>query len=100
MSETTVTQKLSTEGADPLTLAGVNDANLIQLSRMTGARVSLRGDALTLSGPPATVERATPIAQRMLDAARQLVPLGPDDVQRLGEEGAIDGNGNGTGTAD
>jgi phosphate starvation-inducible PhoH-like protein len=100
VSDDTVTHRLSTEGADLLTLAGVNDANLIQLSRMTGARVSLRGDALTLSGPPATVERATPIAQRMLDAARQLVPLGPDDVQRLGEEGANDGNGNGTGTTD
>ena len=100
MSDDTVTHRLSTEGADLLTLAGVNDANLIQLSRMTGVRVSLRGDALTLTGPPATVERAAPIAQRMLDAARQLAPLGPDDVLRLGEEAPGDGNGNGAGTGD
>ena len=100
MSDETVTHRLGTEGADLLTLAGVNDANLIQLSRMTGVKVSLRGDALTLSGTPAAVERAAPIAQRMLDAARQLVPLGPDDVQRLGEDGALDGNGNGAATAD
>ena len=100
MSEETITHRLSTEGADLLTLAGVNDGNLIQLSRMTGAKVSLRGDALTLSGPPASVERARPIAQRMLDAARQLLPLGPDDVLRLGEEPLADGNGNGAGAAD
>jgi len=100
VSDDTVTHRLSTEGADLLTLAGVNDANLIQLSRMTGVRVSLRGDALTLTGPPATVERAAPIAQRMLDAARQLAPLGPDDVLRLGEEAPGDGNGNGAGTGD
>ena len=34
-----VTQKLSTEGADLLTLAGVNDANLLELTRVSGARV-------------------------------------------------------------
>ena len=28
-----VTQRLSTEGADPLTLAGVNDGNLVELAR-------------------------------------------------------------------
>ncbi|MGH7647143.1 MAG: PhoH family protein [Gemmatimonadaceae bacterium] len=97
MSDETITHRLSTEGADLLTLAGVNDANLIQLSRMTGAKVSLRGDALTLSGSATSVERATTVAQRMLDAARQLLPLGPDDIQRLGEDGGADGNGNGTG---
>ncbi|HKV51581.1 MAG TPA: PhoH family protein [Gemmatimonadaceae bacterium] len=97
MSDENITNRLSTEGADLLTLAGVNDANLIQLSRMTGAKVSLRGDTLTLSGSAASVERATSIAHRMLDAARQLVPLGPDDILRLGEDGGADGNGAGTG---
>ena len=32
------TQRLSIEGADPLLLAGVNDANLMELERATGAR--------------------------------------------------------------
>ena len=31
VSDGSVTQQLSTEGADMLTLAGVNDANLIEL---------------------------------------------------------------------
>ena len=82
MSDEVVTQRLNTEGADLLTLAGVNDANLVQLSRITGAKVSLRGDALTLSGGTSSVERATAIAERMLDAARQMTPLTPDDVLR------------------
>jgi phosphate starvation-inducible PhoH-like protein len=91
---------LNTEGADLLTLSGVNDANLIELARLTGAKVSLRGDALTLSGPAGAVEKATPVAQRMVDTARQLMPLTPDDILRMSDEVASsdgDGNGNGTG---
>ena len=87
MSETTTTSRLSTEGADLLTLAGVNDANLLELARLAGVRVGLRGEALTLSGSAEAVERAMPIAQRMIDAARQRMPLGPDDVLRMSEDG-------------
>jgi len=102
VSDETVTQKLNTEGADLLTLAGVNDANLVELARLTGVKVSLRGEALTLSGPAAAVEKAAPVAQRMVDTARQLMPLTPDDVLRMNDEvpsSEGDGNGNGTGTA-
>jgi phosphate starvation-inducible PhoH-like protein len=87
VSDATATQRLSTEGADLLTLAGVNDANLLELSRIAGVRVGLRGEALTLSGSTDAVERALPIAQRMIDAAKQRAPLGPDDVLRMSEDG-------------
>ena len=40
MSENSITQKLSTEGADMLTLAGVNDGNLVELSRLGGVKVA------------------------------------------------------------
>ena len=94
MSEEHLTQRLNAEGADLLTLAGVNDSNLIALSRITGVRVSLRGDSLSLTGPGEAVERATPVAQRMLDTARQQLTLTPDDVQRLSEDhGDTGGNG-------
>src|SRR5262245_43787915 len=106
MAEETVTQKLSTEGADPLTLAGVNDGNLVELSRLGGVKVALRGDTMTLSGPPDFVDRAAGIANRMIEAARQRRDLTPDDVLRLGD--AVDrgesdddgdsGNGAGVGT--
>ena len=95
-----VTQKLSTEGADLLTLAGVNDANLLELTRVSGARVSLRGDALTLAGAPEAVERAVPVAQRMIDAAKQRIPLTPDDVLRLSDDAATGGGADGIGPAD
>ena len=94
MSDEHLTQRLNAEGADLLTLAGVNDSNLIALSRITGVRVSLRGDSLSLTGPGDAVERATPVAQRMLDTARQQLTLTPDDVQRLSEDHG-EGNGNG-----
>jgi phosphate starvation-inducible protein PhoH and related proteins len=84
-SDPTVTQKLSTEGADPLTLAGVNDGNLMELSRLGGVRVTLRGDTMTITGSPDFVERAAGIAVRMIEAARQQRDLTPDDVLRMGD---------------
>lgn len=104
MSDDTVTQRMSTEGADPLTLAGVNDANLIELSRLGGVRVTLRGDTLTIAGTRDFVERAAGIANRMIEAARQRRDLTPDDVLRMGdvvdnggEDEDDEGGGNGTG---
>jgi phosphate starvation-inducible protein PhoH and related proteins len=78
-----ISQRLSAEGADPLALAGVNDANLIELARQLGVRVSLRGDALTLSGPEDAVGRAVHVAQAMIDLARMGEPMDGDDVRRL-----------------
>ncbi len=85
MSDGSVTQKLSTEGADMLTLAGVNDANLVELSRLGGVRVALRGDTMTITGPQEFVDRAAGIAQRMIEVARQRRELTPDDVLRMGD---------------
>jgi phosphate starvation-inducible PhoH-like protein len=78
-----VVQKISTEGVDPLALAGVNDGNLIELSRLLGVRVSLRGDTLSLAGPGAAMERAAAVAQGLVDLARVGEPLDVHDVQRL-----------------
>lgn len=100
MSDESVTRKLNTEGADLLSLAGVNDTNLIELSRIGGVKVSLRGETMTLTGPEDLVERAQAIGQRMIEAARQRRDLTADDVLRLSD--AADhyehgDNGNGTG---
>ena len=89
----TRTARLSAEGADMLTLAGVNDANLLELSRLCGVRVTLRGDTLSISGPRELVERAVEIGERMIDAARQRMPLTPDDVLRLTDEDPSSGDG-------
>ena len=71
-----------------LTLAGVNDENLTELMRQTGARVALRGDTMTLTGTRDELERAQPVAQRMIDAAKQGLPLTADDVLRMSLDGA------------
>jgi phosphate starvation-inducible protein PhoH and related proteins len=70
-----------------LTLAGVNDENLTELMRQTGARVALRGDTMTLTGTRDELERAQPVAQRMIDAAKQGLPLTADDVLRMTLDG-------------
>jgi phosphate starvation-inducible PhoH-like protein len=94
----TRTARLSAEGADMLTLAGVNDANLLELSRLCGVRVTLRGDTLSISGPRELVDRAIEIGERMIDAARQRMTLTPDDVLRLtDEEPSGDGGARGSG---
>ncbi len=81
------TRKLSVEGVDLLSLAGVNDGNLVELTRRLGVRVALRGDVLTLQGPAAAVERAAPVAQAMVDLARMGETLDVHDVERLTLEG-------------
>lgn len=86
MSEQVTTHRLDTGGADLLTLAGVNDANLVELARQTGVKVTLRGDALVLTGPQSSVTQGIQLAQRMIDAARQRNDLTPDEVVRLSME--------------
>jgi phosphate starvation-inducible protein PhoH and related proteins len=80
-------QRLSAEGADPLLFAGVNDANLLELQRTLGIRVSFRGDAVTLTGAADQIERATPVVQGLLDLARMGETVTPEDVYRLASEG-------------
>jgi phosphate starvation-inducible PhoH-like protein len=85
-----VTTRLSTEGADLLTLAGVSDANLLELQKLFPVRVTLRGDAMAIAGAADVVQRALPVAQRMIDAAKQRAPLEPDDVLRMSLENGRD----------
>ncbi|HYT03675.1 MAG TPA: PhoH family protein [Gemmatimonadales bacterium] len=81
-----ITHRLSTEGIDPLALAGVNDGNLIELAKRLGVRVSLRGDTLMLQGSLSAVERATQVAQALVDLARMGETLEVADVERIASE--------------
>jgi phosphate starvation-inducible PhoH-like protein len=82
-----ITHRLSTEGADPLLFAGVNDANLQELQRTLGVRVSFRGDSLALTGHTEQVDRATAVVQGLLDLARMGESVSTEDVYRLAAEG-------------
>ena len=81
--DTTTQHRMSAEGADPLLFAGVNDANLQELQRTLGVRITFRGDAVTVAGTGEQVERALPIVQGLLDLARMGESVTPDDVYRL-----------------
>jgi len=85
LGDTTV--RLSTEGADLLSLAGPGDANLAELQKLYPVRVTLRGDAMAVAGTAEAVERAVSVATRMIEQARQRLPLDPDDVLRFSLEG-------------
>jgi len=95
--ETAVEHRLDTEGADPLMLAGVNDRNMQELSRIFGVRSVLRGDQLILSGELASVERAVPVVQHLIELSRLRAPFDANDIARfadgadaLGHEGIVD----------
>jgi phosphate starvation-inducible PhoH-like protein len=92
-----VTHRIAAEGADPLALAGVNDANLLEVERATGAQVSLRGEHLTLAGELDAVERAARVVRSMVELARLGETLSQDDVRRIvsdgGEQAANANNG-------
>lgn len=79
----TVQHRLETDGADPLLLGGVNDAHLLQLGRLTGARAVQRGDHLLLTGPVEAIERAVPVARHMIELARTGVPFATEDLERF-----------------
>ncbi|MGE0440953.1 MAG: PhoH family protein [Gemmatimonadales bacterium] len=88
MTEETI-QRFGTEGADPLLLAGVNDANLVELGRSLGVRATLRGDTLTLTGPGEQVDRAGGVVQSLIDLARMGDPVTPDLIDRLVRDGVM-----------
>ena len=82
MSET-VTHRISAEGADPLALVGVNDANLLVLEESTGVRVSMRGEQLTLAGELEAVEQVSRVVRAMVEVTRMGEMIDTEDIRRL-----------------
>jgi len=80
-----------------LALAGVNDQNLHEIERATGARVSLRGDLVNLAGDVAAVEAASKILTSVIDIARAGENVTVEDVHRIadGPASAEDARDNG-----
>lgn len=81
--EVPVVAKVSVEGADLQMVAGVNDGNLVEIGRSTGARVALRGDHLLLSGDADNVARAEAVAGALVAMVRDGKTVTADDVLRL-----------------
>jgi phosphate starvation-inducible protein PhoH and related proteins len=90
-AETILEHRLDAEGADHLLLAGVNDANFMELARTFAIRVVLRGDQMVLSGELEAVERAIPVGLHMVELARLRVPFDASDIARFAEDSRSQG---------
>jgi phosphate starvation-inducible PhoH-like protein len=77
--------RLDAEGADHLMLAGVNDQNFQELSRIFAIRIVLRGDHVVLSGDIEAVERSVPVVQHLIELARLRAPFDTTDIPRFAE---------------
>lgn len=85
-----VTHRISTEGADPLSLSGVSDSNLLELEQAMGVRVTMRGEQFSVAGELEAVEQATRVANAMVDLARMGEVVSTEDVRRLVADGGRD----------
>jgi phosphate starvation-inducible protein PhoH and related proteins len=91
VDSTNVEHRLDAEGADFLLLAGINDAHLQELARLSGCRIILRGDNLILSGDVNNVERVLPAAEHLVQQARIGQPVDIDDLRRHIQSGGRTG---------
>jgi len=83
--DTMIEHRLDADGADPLMLAGVNDRNMQELTRLFGIRVVMRGSHLILSGGLASIERSVPVVQHMIELARLRAPFDVPDIARFAD---------------
>ena len=83
--DTIIEHRLDADGVDPLMLAGVNDRNMQELTRLFGIRVVMRGDHLILSGGLSSVERSVPVVQHMIELSRLRVPFDVPDIGRFAD---------------
>jgi len=71
VSPTPLSQKLSTQGVDPLALYGHNDANLIALESRFGIKITARGDTIRLDGPSDDVRAVAGLLEEMISCLRR-----------------------------
>ena len=88
---TMVEHRLDAEGVDPLLLTGANDANMREVAALYDIRLVLRGDHLILSGELATVEKAAPLVQHLIELSRLRTPFDRNDIARFAEGLAVHG---------
>ena len=88
---TMVEHRLDAEGVDPLLLTGANDVNMREVASLYDIRLVLRGNHLILSGELATVEKAAPLVQHLIELSRLRTPFDRNDIARFAEGLAVHG---------
>jgi phosphate starvation-inducible PhoH-like protein len=91
--ETLVEHRLDAEGIDPLMLAGVNDQNVHEVSRLFGVRMVLRGNHVILSGELSGVERGIPVVEHMIELSRLRTPFDTPDIARFADGADVGASG-------
>ena len=86
-----VEHRLDAEGVDPLLLTGANDVNMREVASLFDIRLVLRGNHLILSGELATVEKAAPLVQHLIELSRLRTPFDRNDIARFAEGLAVHG---------
>lgn len=82
-SDAAARRRVNAEGADPLILAGVGDANLRELESLFRVRVVLRDDQVNVAGAPESVAEAARVAGHMIHLARLGKSFAAADVTRF-----------------
>ncbi len=75
-----LSHRISIQGADPLSLYGHNDANLIALESRYGVRITARGDTIRVDGPPRAVKAVSALIEEMISCLRRGDDLDADNV--------------------
>lgn len=71
LAQAQLSQKISTQGVDPLSLYGHNDANLIALESRYGIKITARGDTIRLDGDHGNVKAVAGLIEEMISCLRR-----------------------------
>jgi phosphate starvation-inducible PhoH-like protein len=74
-------------------LAGVNDQNVHEVSRLFGVRMVLRGNHVILSGELSGVERGIPVVEHMIELSRLRTPFDTPDIARFADGADVGASG-------
>ena len=69
--QSSLSHRISIQGADPLSLFGHNDANLISLEARFGVRLTARGDTIRVDGPSGSVKAVSALIEEMISCLRR-----------------------------
>jgi phosphate starvation-inducible PhoH-like protein len=87
-----LSHRISTQGADPLSLYGHNDANLVALESRYGVRLTARGDTIRVDGPSGAVKAVSALVEEMISCLRRGDDLDATDYLNGFSPSATDGH--------
>ena len=90
LERTHLSLKISTQGVDPLSLYGHNDANLIALESRFGVKITARGDTIRLDGDQESVQAVSSLIDEMISCLRRGDDVDSTDLLTESAHPAVD----------